>query len=260
MQLALACDGIMRRLCAARKDTALAFLCTPTDNHVIPAAAWAGAKDSLARRAPAWARLLAPVLGLRGNAAPPIEQDDGGADVHIVDGLVVAQGPNYALAKRLQHWRAVLAHSEGHVVCSNVAPSTATKSVVHNAQFAAAYGGMHCFQPMEVMYQETSNAVMGALLIHDTQNPAAAANPASAAGRALANPMALFSVGGFHGGVWRCAYRINDIGVPSVLAYYCATQGPLLAAGGAALAVGAHWLAVGTCLPAAVMALLPALA
>ena len=66
---------------------------------------------------------------------------------------MVAQGPNYALAKRLQHWRAALAHSQGHTVCSNVAPSTATKSVVHNAQFAAAYGGMHHFAPMEVMYQ-----------------------------------------------------------------------------------------------------------
>ena len=40
VQLALACDAIMQRLCAARADTALAFLCTPTDNHVITADAW----------------------------------------------------------------------------------------------------------------------------------------------------------------------------------------------------------------------------
>ena len=30
-----------------------------------------------------------------------------------------------------------------------------------------AYGGMHWFKPMEVFQQETSNAVMGALLLRD---------------------------------------------------------------------------------------------
>ena len=60
------------------------------------------------------------------------------------------QGPNYALAKRLQHWLAIIARASGHTVSSNVAPSTATLSVVHNAQFAAAYGGFHHFKPMEV--------------------------------------------------------------------------------------------------------------
>ena len=29
----------------------------------------------------------------------------------------------------------------------------ATASVVHNKQFAAAYGGMHVFRPMEIFYQ-----------------------------------------------------------------------------------------------------------
>ncbi len=50
----------------------------------------------------------------------------------VVDGLSVAQGPNYALAKRLQHWRAVVEYSAGRVVSSNIAPSTATLSVVSN--------------------------------------------------------------------------------------------------------------------------------
>ncbi len=70
-------------------------------------------------------------------------------------------------AKRLQHWRAALAHSEGHTVCSNVAPSTATKSVVHNAQFAAAYGGMHNFAPMEVMYQARFSFFLSSRFSHD---------------------------------------------------------------------------------------------
>jgi hypothetical protein len=33
-----------------------------------------------------------------------------------------------------------------------------------------AYGGMHWFRPFEVFQQETSNAVMGALLLNDISN------------------------------------------------------------------------------------------
>jgi hypothetical protein len=140
--------------------------------------------------------------------------------------VVLSQGPNYALAKRLQHWLAVRARAEGFLVSSNVAPSTATVSVVHNAQFAAAYGGFKHFKPMEVrgvprdctaaavstrggavrhvsrvacvvcqvLYQETSNAVMGALLLFDVSSPRSKAQPASFIG----NAMELFSFTSFH--------------------------------------------------------------
>lgn len=103
--------------------------------------------------------------------------------------MVVPQGPNYALAKRLQHWRAIIARSKGHVVSSNVAPATATVSVVNNRQFAWAYGGMSNFKPMEVFQQETSNAVMAGLLIYDIRNETSYANPAVK----LRNPLELFS-------------------------------------------------------------------
>ena len=55
-------------------------------------------------------------------------------------------------------------------MASNVAPSTATISVTHNFLFKMAYGGMHCFKPMEVMWPCTSNALMGSLLLHDICN------------------------------------------------------------------------------------------
>ena len=66
---------------------------------------------------------------------------------------------------------------------------------------------MHLFKPMEVMYAETSNAVMGALLIHDVRNPKAPANPK--APTKLANPLQIFMNGGFHGGTWRCGYKVG---------------------------------------------------
>merc|ERR1719343_1384466 len=125
----------------------------------------------------------------------------------FVDAVVCDQGPNYILAKRLQHWRAVVAHADGHIASSNVSPSTATSSVMSNASFAAAYGGMHIFRPMEVVYQELSLSVMGALLIHDLRNPQSAAQPSTP----LAHPLCLFQATGFHGGIWRCAYTISTI-------------------------------------------------
>ena len=57
-----------------------------------------------------------------------------GADPGINDSLVAQQGPNYALAKRLQRWRASLARDGGATVSLNVAPPTRTKSTWQSGQ------------------------------------------------------------------------------------------------------------------------------
>lgn len=46
-QLSLACDAIIGKLAEQRPDLALAFLCTPTDCHVIPKEAHDAAKKNL---------------------------------------------------------------------------------------------------------------------------------------------------------------------------------------------------------------------
>ena len=73
--------------------------------------------------------------------------------------------------------RAVIARSKGCIVCSNIAPSTSTVSVVHNRTFAWAYEGMPYFEPYEIFAPETSNAVMSAILFSDLNNPKSVANP-----------------------------------------------------------------------------------
>ena len=86
--------------------------------------------------APLWQKLLSALYcgkGMVRNALKPIEsRDKPGKHLHIVDGTVVAQGPNYSLAKRMQHWRAQIEFEAGATVSSMVAPSTATISVIHN--------------------------------------------------------------------------------------------------------------------------------
>jgi len=217
VQLSLACDAIISKVAEKRPDLALAFLCTPTDVHCVPEDAHTAAKKNL-KEAPMWQQLCSFLLVP--NPVPPVMSSDTKKNVYLVDGIVSAQGPNYILAKRLQHWRSVVEWSKGHTISSNIAPSTATASVVHNAQFAAAYGGMHLFKPMEVMYAETSNAVMGALLIHDVRNPNA---PCRGGSKLIGNPLQLFQYGGFHGGTWRCGYKMGSIGELSAVSYYLKT-------------------------------------
>ncbi len=148
--------------------------------------------------------------------------------------MSVAQGPNYALAKRMQHWRAIVAHSMGCKVSSNIAPSTSTQSVVQNRTFAWAYEGMPYFEPYEIATPDVSNNVMSAILFSDLNDEKSVANPKNT----LDNPNSLFSYGSFHGGTWRCAYKIDSIGEPSVLIYFTKIALPYLVAGtaiGAAL-------------------------
>jgi len=219
VRVVLACDAIIQGMCEKRK-AAIAFLCTPTDLHVIPEEARQEAQRryssmSLRNLVMLPIRILFGKKMLVKNVQPTVKGQDGKTYAYV-DGLVVAQGPNYALAKRMQHWRAMVARSQGCVVSSNIAPSTATASVVHNRQFAWAYDGMPYFQPLEIFQQETSNAVMSALLIHDIRNPNSIANPQ----RKLDNPLELFKENSFHGGIWRCGYTVGSIGEVSVLVHF----------------------------------------
>lgn len=67
-----------------------------------------------------------------------------------------------------------------------------------------------------LILKETSNAVMGAILIHDVRNEKGVANPKTP----LEHPLCLFASGGFHGGVWRCGATIGSLGVFAALIYY----------------------------------------
>ena len=220
VQLSVACNAIIKGVASQLRSPnqlAIAFLCTPTDVHVIPQEASQASAENLSN-APIWQKIasMLGIFGLRKNKLQPVENMDyTGKHIYLVDGTVSAQGPNYSLAKRLQHWMAITMRENGHTVASNVAPSTATLSVIHAWTFKAAYGGMHHFKPMEVMYQGTSNAVMGALLIHDIQNENSHANPRTK----LQNPMELFRYGSFHGGIWRTGYALDSTSVVCVLAY-----------------------------------------
>jgi hypothetical protein len=189
-----AADALTVRLQAARGDVALAFLATPTDVYAVPADAVACSVRAYAARS-----RTAKLAGL------PLRAASGGrllrraylpgADPGISDTLVAQQGPNYALAKRLQRWRAAVAREAGATVSLNVAPPTRTRSVTKNRVLAAAYAGAHWFGA-EMFEPATTRTLMAALLVHDLQ----AGQPAHA------HPWQDEAHAAAHGGLWRIAY------------------------------------------------------
>ena len=198
VRVSTAVDALSVELLRRRDDVALAFLATPTDVFAVPREAVEF--STRAYRSPsAVTRVLRPALRtvsggrlLQRNYAP-------GSDPGLNDSLVPQQGPNYALAKRLQRWRATVAARDGVTVSLNVAPPTRTRSVVKNRALASAYAGAHRFG-IEVFEPATSNTLMAALLVHDLRT---AATPGPATDRA---PWLAEADGAVHGGLWRTAY------------------------------------------------------
>lgn len=215
--LSMAADAIATELLRVRDDITLAYLATPTDVFMVPMAA---VEESRRRwEARGLSGLLQSPLRLLRQFEPNYPEtfvSTDGTEFGINDSLVPQQGPNYALAKRLQRWRALVARADGVPVSLNLAPATRTHSVVKNRALAAAYAGAGRFG-VEVFEPATSTALMAALLVHDLRNPAAAANPDTV----LANPMDLFAQGANHGGLWRAAYAPRSVlGVAALLGMF----------------------------------------
>jgi hypothetical protein len=206
--VSVAADVLGRRLTLARADTALAFLATPTDVFAVPRDAVEHSNRAYAQRS-ATAKTLGRPLSwvtrgrLLHRAYPPA------ADPGIGDALVPVQGPNYALAKRIQRWRATCARRDGQTVSFHVAPSTRTRSVVKSRALAAAFAGAHRFG-VEVFEPGTANVLMAALLVHDLNVEAPAHD----------HPWQEEAHAAVHGGLWRAPYEPRSaLGLAAVLGY-----------------------------------------
>jgi len=195
LRVAMAVDALSVELRRRRgDDVSLAFLATPTDVFAVPPEAVVQATHAYDDTV-GLGRLLRPVFRaasggrlLKRNYAP-------GSDPGLNDSIVPQQGPNYALAKRLQRWRATVARRDGLGVSLHVAPPTRTRSVLKNRALAAAYAGAHRFG-IEVFEPATSNTLMAALLVHDLTSPRPALRP----------PWQEEADGAVHGGLWRGPY------------------------------------------------------
>ena len=214
VRLCAAADTLTLRLQAARDGVALAFLATPTDVFAVPGEAVAQSARAYGSRSAAVKLASQPLRALSGGrlmqpAYPP------GADPGISDNLVAQQGPNYALAKRLQRWRASLARDAGTAVSLNVAPPTKTRSVMKNRALAAAYAGAYRFGA-EIFEPDTTRVLMAALLVHDLH----ADRPTHE------HPWQDEAYAAAHGGLWRIGYAPRSVlGLAALLGYSASRRG-----------------------------------
>jgi hypothetical protein len=209
LRVSAAVDALTLSLQDTLPDLALAFLATPTDVFAVPPEAVAHAQDAYENRS-----RKAKVLGrpLRTVSAGRLLRRQYVPGVHpgIHDAIVSQQGPNYALAKRLQRWRATVARDAGGTVSMNIAPPTRTRSVLKNRALAAAYAGAYRFG-VEVFEPATANTLMAALLVADLN---------TGGGPAHENPWQDEAYAAVHGGLWRAPYQPRSaLGLAAVLGY-----------------------------------------
>jgi hypothetical protein len=202
----MAMDSIMQYVSEQKADTSLMFMCTPTDVYAIPKEVVDASTLKLLTRSKSQRMISESISIISAQHFFKKNLDalilcENGHEYGIADCLVVEQGPNYALAKRIQQWRATLARHYGQRVSINIAPSTTTHSVTKNPLLKAAFNGASLFD-VESFEPETTNALMAALWIYDLRNPESVANPETP----LDHPLELMMKGANHGGLWRVAY------------------------------------------------------
>jgi hypothetical protein len=203
LRVSAAVDALTVRVLEERHDVALSFLATPTDVFAAPLDAVEQARAGFGRRS----ALRVARTPLRAVSAGRLLQRNypdtvslAGEPAGLHDSLVPQQGPNYALAKRLQRWRAAVARDAGVRVSLNIAPPTRTRSVLKNRLLATAYAGARRFG-VEVFEPATSNVLMAALLVHDLRTaPVAGVHPYVAEAQSAA-----------HGGLWRQPYALRSV-------------------------------------------------
>ena len=209
VRVATAADALTADLVASGTARALAYLASPTDVFAVPAPVVDAAREGgdIKRRGRHVGGAVRALTGARmftPNYSVMVDGEDG-QRYGLADTVVPQQGPNYALAKRLQRWRAVVAR-ESVVTSANVAPATKTKSVTKNRLLAAAYTGARHYG-VEVFEPTTSATLMAALLVHDLRNPKAAAHPDTV----LSHPLGLFVDQAAHGGLWRLPWEPRSV-------------------------------------------------
>jgi hypothetical protein len=206
VRLAGGVDALIAHLLGSRTDISVAYLATPTDVFAVTEDIVEGARAKAGRSLAATPLRILSGSRLYDRNYESLVSGENGRQWGISDSLVPIQGPNYAMAKSLQRWRAVVSHHDGILTSANVAPASNTTSVTKNKMLAAVYRGAPAFG-IEIFDPAATRVLMTALLVHDIRNPKAASNPDTT----LDHPFDLFVQGAIHGGIWRLPYQPRSI-------------------------------------------------
>ena len=212
VRASIAMDVVVRTMELRRAvPPALAYIDTPSHAHAVPPSVLATAQRHLDAR-PLWQRVCRLFGVLKDTRVVPCASLGGaapGEPWHVVDMLSPLQGPNYAVAKLLQRWRAIAAMADPRrVVSINAGPPARTASVMHSATMAAAINGFSWIPPNVAYEPTTVSPLMAALLLNDLNTPRPPA----------AHPLRTVYEGAWHGGSWCCPYDPNSSGKVAFLA------------------------------------------
>ncbi len=209
LRVSAAQDALIAHALESRSPSlvTVAHLLTPTDSYAVSEHTAEASRRAWARRPRGLRVTQAIARSLSGDrlfqqAITDCIDGKEGYRSAVFDTLVTQQGPNYALAKRIQEWRSIDSRMRGARVSANVSPSSTTRSVTKNKALAAAYRGAGMFN-IEVFEPDTTNALMALMLIRDLRTTAGPADPHVD----LANPLQLLSDAACHGGLWRSPYK-----------------------------------------------------
>lgn len=204
-------DIITEYVCEKRKNTALSFLISPATSHIIPEDAADNSKERLVNfskcKSPL-ALMKFPGFNYQPNKISGLLSR---TNLRVINGLSDLQGPNYALSKCMQQWRAIIARAEGHIVSANHAPASRTANMINHKSIANALEGMQSFPPLLTFEPRTTSTLMASLMLYDLNFDCSSANPATD----ISHPMCLFNENSVHGGLWRCPFSLDSIQVSS---------------------------------------------
>lgn len=203
VRLTMAFDAVLTNLASRRGDLSVAYLATPSDVFLVP---YDAVRESRRRQH----ELRPLVLAARGvnratsgrllrpNYTDAAVLDTEAGRFGLVNAMIVEQGQNYALAKRLQRWRMMVTRADGLLTSVHVAPPTRTASV-HSNPVMEERQRLTARLGIETFDADTSRALAAAVLVHDVRDPASAANPAVP----LRHPHESFMRAANPGGRWR---------------------------------------------------------
>jgi len=210
VRLSMAFDALLEGLRSRRDDLSVTYLATPSDVFLVPMNAVDMAQERHSRQgalivagkvahALSAGRWFGPNYGTGGVIETPTER------FGVVSAFIVAQGPNYALAKRLQRWQMIATRADGILTSVHVAPPTRTGSV-HANPIMAERQRLTAYVGIETFDAPTTEAIAGAILVHDLHNPASPANPAVP----LGHPHEAFMFAANPGGRWRVPFDVGS--------------------------------------------------
>ena len=182
----MAMDAIVSGYFARRAETppTLLYIDTPSHMHFVPSTMAARSRGFRSAAAP-----LLKLFGALGIAKPtrypcvPEGHGNGIAVVReraLVDALSVQQGPNYALAKLMQRWRALVARDDGCVVSITTGPPAKTASVMSSATMRFVMERLEDVPPNVCAEPSTVQALMTMVMVRDISSEVALARPCAA--------------------------------------------------------------------------------